>query len=88
MAKSAEGIVSHVNKFTGVVRIREVLRFLLLDESDEVLPNVNCKVKFKDGKISEIKSDSNGILEFPRRAQGEIEIEVLEEDAVDSEGEV
>jgi hypothetical protein len=82
MSTSAEGVAQEAMLFMGIARVREVLRVLLFDEGDEIFPDASCKVKFKDGSTIEVRSDSNGILEFPRKVQGEIEIEILQKTAI------
>ena len=63
--------------YTGIVRSRAV-RILLLDYNDEPVPNAKCKITFQDGQTMEVESDSEGVVEFSKKAEGEVEIELVE----------
>jgi hypothetical protein len=80
MIKSAEGIVEKATMFSGVVHRHELARVALMDYVDEPIKNTKCRITFEDGQTMEVESDEKGIVEFYRKAQGEIKIEVLEED--------
>jgi hypothetical protein len=87
MCDSAEGIVEMAKTFTGIVRSRAI-RVFLFNYNDEALPNVKCRVTFQDGQTTDVESNSEGIIEFIRKSQGEFEIEFLEEEAaVEESGE-
>jgi len=77
MSKSAEGIVENAATFTGVVRA-QFITILLVNKSNEPIPNFKCKVEFQDGQTIEGKSNSEGILKVPKKAGGEIKL--LEEE--------
>jgi hypothetical protein len=79
MASTAKGIVEKAKTFTGIVRSRAI-RILLFDADDEPIPNAKCKVTFQDGQTMDVESDSEGVIEFIRKASGDFEIELLEED--------
>ena len=76
-SESAEGVVERAKTYTGLVRSRAV-RILLLDYEDEPISNAQCKVTFEDGQTLEVESDSEGIIEFSKKAEGEVEIELVE----------
>ena len=67
-------LVKHV-----VVRERAPLNIVLVDDADAPLPNLKCKVVYQDGQAVEGESDANGVLKVPRKADGKIEIQLLEE---------
>lgn len=87
MATSADGIVEDAVTFRGVVR--GFIQIILFDGNDEPIPDAKCKITFKDGQTITVESDGEGVLKFPRKARGEFEIELLEEEASteSSEGE-
>lgn len=78
MATSAEGIVEEAATFRGIAR--EFVQVVLMDYSDEPLPNTKCTVTFQNGKSILVESDDEGIIKFPKKAEGEVEIELLEEE--------
>ena len=77
MSTSAEGIVEKAVTFTGIVRV-EYITILLVNKANEPIPNLKCKVEFKDGQTTQVKSDSQGILKVLKKAKGEIKL--LEEE--------
>ena len=81
---SAEGIVEMAKTFTGVVRSRAI-RILLLNYNDEPIPNAKCKVTFQDGQTMKVESNNEGFIIFLKKAEGEVEIELLEEEGKGTE---
>ncbi len=79
MAKSAEGIVEKAATFTGIIRV-EYITILLVNKANEPIPNFKCKVEFQNGQTIQVKSDSDGILKFPKKAGGEIKLSEEEEE--------
>ena len=77
MSTSAEGIVENAATFTGVVRA-QFITILLVNKANEPIPNLKCKVEFKDGQTTQVKSNSEGILKVHKKAKGEIKL--LEEE--------
>jgi len=80
MATSAQGIAGNAIRYRGVVRRGNFIHIILLDDADEPLPNVRCKIKFQNGQSISVESDNRGVLAFLRKAPGEFEIEMLEEE--------
>jgi hypothetical protein len=80
MSKSAEGIVEKAFTYRGLVRAKEFVQVILMSCSDEPIPNAKCKVTFEDGQTIEVESNDKGILRFEKKAEGEVEIEILEEE--------
>lgn len=64
-----------------VLRERTPINIVLVDKNDAPLPNLKCKVVFQDGQTIEGESDANGVLKLPRKADGEFEIQLLEEES-------
>lgn len=73
----AEGMVENAALFTGVVRA-QIINIILVNDADEPIPNLKCKVEFQDGQTIQVESDDEGVLRFPRKAKGEIKL--LEEE--------
>lgn len=84
MDTSAYGIVEKAYMFRGVVRAP--INIILMDDADEPIPNAKCKVTFQDGQTMLVESDGEGVLKFSRKAPGEFEIELLEEEKASKEG--
>lgn len=87
---TAQGIVENAATFTGMVRTR-LIHIILMNDNDEVIPSAKCKITFQDGQTMSVESDDEGVIKFLRKAQGEFEIELLEEEEANtesSEGEV
>ena len=84
MSTLAEGIVENADTFTGVVRSR-LMRIILMDYDDEPISNTKFKVMFQDGQTISVTSDEKGVIKFIRKAEGEFEIELLEEDEASAE---
>ena len=80
MTKSAEGIVEKAFTYKGLVRAKEFVQVILMSCSDEPIPNAKCKVTFQDGQTIDVESNDKGILNFQKKAEGEVEIEILEEE--------
>lgn len=78
MATSAEGIVEKAELFFGVARRCDSIEIILMADAYGPIPNAKCRVTFKDGQITEVKSDSGGTLMFQRKAQGDFIITVME----------
>jgi len=77
MVTSAQGIAGKVALFAGVVRAH--LHIFLVNDADEPIPNLKCEVVFQDGQTIRVESDAEGVLKFPRKAEGEFDLKLLEE---------
>jgi hypothetical protein len=83
MSTTYEGIVEKAATFTGIVR-GQFITILLVNKTNEPIPNLKCKVEFKDGQITQAKSDSEGILKLIKKAKGEIKLLEEEEPTTES----
>ena len=84
MSNSAEGIVEKAATFTGVVRT-QFITILLVNKANEPIPNLKYKVEFQNGQTTQVKSNSDGILKFPKKAKGEIKLSEEEEPPTESQ---
>jgi hypothetical protein len=78
MPIKVQGIVGDATLHHVVGRKSDCIYIILMDEVDGPLPNTKCNVKFQNGQTIQVSSDDEGVLEFPREAEGEVEIEFLE----------
>jgi hypothetical protein len=85
MAKSVQGIVDKGAVFKSVVRKLDFVQVFLMNHADERMPNTKCRVTFQDGQTITAESDGEGVLRFPRKAPGELKIELLEEEEASTE---
>jgi hypothetical protein len=83
VSKSAEGIVEKATTFTGIVRA-QFITILLVNKANEPIPNLKCKVEFKDGQTTQVKSDSEGILKALKKTKGEIKLQEEEQPSTES----
>ena len=72
------GIVGDATLHRIVGRKSDCIYIILMDDVDEPIPNTKCNVKFQNGQTIQVSSDNEGVLEFPREAEGDVEIEILE----------
>ncbi len=70
-----------VNDFKG-----SNFQVVILDYADEPMPNVKCNVTFQNGQTIKIETDDKGVLKFPLKAKGDVEIELIEEETEEDTG--
>jgi len=78
MPIKVQGTVGDATLHRIVGRKSDCIYIILMDDIDEPIPNTKCNVKFQNGQTIEVSSDNEGVLEFPREAEGEVEVEILE----------
>jgi hypothetical protein len=84
MSKSAEGIAQKAVMFRGVVR--GFIHIIMMNDGGEPIPNTKCNITFQDGQTLVAKTDGEGVLKFPSKAPGKVEIELLEDKARKNNG--
>jgi len=78
MPIKVQGIAGGATLYQVVGRKSDCIYIILMDDVDEPIRNTKCNVKFQNGQTIQVSSDNEGVLEFPREAEGEVEIEILE----------
>jgi hypothetical protein len=79
------GIGGKAHKLRAKVRLRDFIRIILMDDANEYIANTKCKVIFEDGQEILVESDGEGVLSFPRKSPGALDIELLEEEEANTE---
>jgi hypothetical protein len=78
MPIKVQGNVGDATLHRIVGRKSDCIYIILMDDVDEPIPNTKCNVKFQNGQTIQVSSDNEGVLDFPREAEGEVEVEILE----------
>jgi hypothetical protein len=78
MPIKVQGNVGDATLHSIVGRKSDCIYIILMDDVDEPIPNTKCNVKFQNGQTIQVSSDNEGVLDFPREAEGEVEVEILE----------